>query len=212
MKDVVEAVVDYIGRNPVPSFALIAAVIGFAGVIAGTYFKAKFDRDLETEKAVIARRDGLRKELQSLVSQLAVQFSTAVHAMHWVTWFVKEQPSTLTQNRLDKYNDEMRAVLPQIMGTEFAIAIMDEQVGKSVREAVEALYKLDGEIASLGPKFPAEQAKVQQGLIEYWENVHALEERFKTKLRGTLVRKGVAIAGPLPTDTYRPANKRLCWG
>jgi hypothetical protein len=209
----------FIVRNPVPVFTLITgllvAFLGLTGVLAGAYFKAEYDKKLEREKAEIARRDGLRRELQSLVSELAAHFYTAIHAMHWVTWFVKERPSTLTEDRLNEYNKEMRAVLPQITGTHFAIATMDEQIGNAATVLVDALYKLDVKIASLGLRLPTEKAEVEQGLIESWGNVRALEERFQTELGDMVIRKGLAVAGPLPTNAYQPATKarpRLGWG
>ena len=185
--------------------------MALAGVIFGALYKAKVDkelerlrvthaRDLEEAKANITRRDGLRKELQSLMSQLAMQFSTAIHAMQWVTWFVRARPSTLTAERLDEYNKDMRAALPQIMGVHIAIAMLDEQIAGSVSELVEALYQLDANIAHLGLRLPDEREMVQQGLADYWEDVRTLERRVNGKLTQIAVSKGFALSGSLPDN------------
>ncbi len=87
------------------------------------------------------------------------------------------------------------------MGTYIAIAMLDNQIARAVKDLVDALYALDANIAHLGLRLPDEQELVRQGLADYWEDVRNLEERINRELMDIAIRAGSSLSGIPPNNS-----------
>jgi len=101
---------------------------------------------LEKRKAKYTRLETLEKELGTAVQQFSINVSSALHSMCWLTWAAKMGADYVSQERIDKYDDELHATLPKIMGYLSTIAALDVSLFVGLQEQSSKIIGLDARI------------------------------------------------------------------
>jgi hypothetical protein len=164
----------------VPIGVVIGAFITLLGVFFTQFFGRKTARELEESKVRAARADLLIKEVNLKVSQLAADLGAASHSMAWLTWAANH--GTLTEKRIESYDEEMHLVLPKVLGGIVAVASLDERLGKVANGIAKDLYNLDEKLGRICVLFSGDPAAAAAG----FSNISPEVKKFWTETINTL--------------------------
>jgi hypothetical protein len=129
---------------PAEAYGLAGAVLGASITLVTTWLGQRNQRELETEKIREARKQLLFKEKSEKVHQLAVDLSATAYLFLWVTW--SAEYDDLDQKMLQKYWDQISALMPRLYADQVLIAGLDKELDKLAASFVDEADKLDESI------------------------------------------------------------------
>jgi hypothetical protein len=158
----------------VPIVIALVGVLGSigAGALAGRR-QARLQRDAWRRET----SDAFAAELRSTVKELTTKLAEAAHSMVWLCWSAKFGPDRLTQERIDQYDQEMHALLPEILGQHAVVAGMDRSVYLALSLLVRSVFEMDGTIGRAGLEFVPGESESAKSLSEKYEDALDLESR-----------------------------------
>lgn len=142
-------------------FALLLVVAGFVFNRMLEKFKAEQTKSIDALKADQAEKiEALKSDLttklelgrerRTAIADFAKQISIGYQAMAWLTWKPKHTPESFSEKDVDTYNDDIKAVFPQIV----AASVIANSIGGGVTERLaRQLYKFDSDLAVLCGKY-----------------------------------------------------------
>jgi hypothetical protein len=129
------------------SAAILGTSIGAAAAIAS----AGLTNFVTTRNERLRQRDvrratdinALRKETATVFSEIfAIQ-----HAMNWVTWFARHSPSEIDVELVKRYDAEVHAAYPRLLGALATVAALNLLVHTELRRIFKRVYALEEKIA-----------------------------------------------------------------
>lgn len=155
--------------------ALLGAAAGAMAALVGSI----------VTNLVTVRNERLRHEkaehaayIAALREQAAGVFSAMFaiqHAINWVTWFAKNEPSELDEARIRAYDDEVHAAMPKCLGLMTMVASLNLRVYEEIQASCEVIYELDRRVASALHNLGADREKALRELRDHWEHVVEIE-------------------------------------
>lgn len=152
--------------------AVIGAVTGIVGGALSGYRQAR----LEREKWQRDVSNAFTTELRTSIKELTTKLAAASHSMCWLCWLAKFGASQLTQERINQYDDEMHALLPQIMSSHAVVAGLDWNVYLKLDPLVEHLISLDFQIGEKNLDFVSHKLESAKGLASLYDEVQTLKD------------------------------------
>jgi len=119
-----------------PDAALVVAVIALSGTLAASQLTAK-----------ASRRAAFVQELRVRTADAFREAFAVQHAMEWVTWHALHDPDALDEAMKREYAAEVHRALPALLGAIAATAALSLDVYDGMQPILEALYKLEEEVA-----------------------------------------------------------------
>jgi hypothetical protein len=134
-----------------PAWATIfGAIVGACSGIGGGLITVWLQLRLERLKWPKAREDALAADLRLSVHQFSLKMAAAVHSMGWLTWLAQSRAESVTLERIDGYDKELHALLPEISGMLTAISALDREAFDRLRPLAEEVYDLDVRVGDAG--------------------------------------------------------------
>lgn len=122
-------------------------VIGsiLSGGITG-HFAARSKARHELEAWQRSRDAMVTESAVTLLKDTVGAIAAAAHAACWLSWKAECDPASVTDPDLDRYEEEMRALLPRMLGGQAAIGIFCPDAARRVQQAVAIIADGDREI------------------------------------------------------------------
>lgn len=144
------------GEEMDQSFAVvIGATVGAVAAISGQMLQAWRQSKIEEAKLSLERAKlnhtqaaTLHSEMRATMQTCIQKLASTTHAMCWLTWIAKESPKRFGDKQLQRYDDEMHLLLPEIIGLQARITSYAPDIGKRLLELTTKIEDLDSRIAS----------------------------------------------------------------
>jgi len=167
-------------------YPVLGALIGASAVVGGALLNNQRQARLEREKWLRGLSDAFDKDLRSAVKELATELAKAAHSMCWLCWLARYGPSRLTQERIDKYDEEIHALLPRIFGLHAVIAGMDQKVHADLAPLVDLAIEIDATIGAAGLQFVSGKPESALELAKCLDESIALEKELPRVIAKTI--------------------------
>ena len=133
--------------------AAVAAIASLSNTIITSWRQSRLEerrwrraRQDELDKWQQQRQDSADVALRTAIATLGQQLSACVQAICWFTWKAAYAPEQVTSAEFEKYEAEIKVLLPTLVSARFMVAALDRSAGDEVKEAVETVYALDAEV------------------------------------------------------------------
>ena len=142
---------------------LIAAIVAASAALTNAVFTARRQSRLEQEKWSRARddekarweqgrQDRADEALRLALADVARQIAVAAQAISWLTWKAAHEPSQLTAADVAAYNEDIKAVMPNIVAAHLLVVALDRSTDGIIKPIVRDLYRLDQTVALAAAK------------------------------------------------------------
>jgi hypothetical protein len=122
-----------------------------SGGVTG-HFAARSKARHELEAWQRSRDAMVTESAVTLLKDTVGAIAAAAHCACWLSWKAECDPASVTDADLDRHEEEMRALLPKMLGGQAAIGIFCPDAAAKVQQAVAIVAGQDREI---GRTFPA---------------------------------------------------------
>jgi hypothetical protein len=126
--------------------ALSAAAIGAGAGLLGAFITAREQRRLDVFRFGHERRTDAEKEKRLAVADLARILSAVLQTMNWFTWEADNRPFRVTPEWVDRYDAEMKTLLPDLMASISVVAALSERTYRAFDPLVSEAFELDAQI------------------------------------------------------------------
>lgn len=127
---------------------LIGTGIGAGAGIVGSAMTAWYQSRVERERTRAARADELTRAERQALQGLVKLIATGTQAISWLAWSVAEEPPDLARLEADKYDINMRKLLPRLVEAQVAAAGVSKHSYERIDPLVRQLYNLDREVGT----------------------------------------------------------------
>ena len=169
--------------------AAIAATAALSNTVITTWRQSRLEerrwdraRKDEQGKWQQQRQDEANASLRSAIASLAQQLATCVQTVAWFTWKAGHAPDSLTPEEIEKYNTDMKALLPTLVSGHLLVVALDPKKDAAIRPLVDAAYNLDHRTAlaslELGASRPDGLKMLWQCFVDSEEFLTTLHDRF----------------------------------
>ncbi|MEA3066241.1 MAG: hypothetical protein QOJ27_2702 [Sphingomonadales bacterium] len=175
------------------------------------HFAARAKARHELEAWQRSRDAMVTESAVTLLKDTVGAIAAAAHAACWLSWKAECDPASVTGEDLDRYEEDMRILLPRMLGGQAAIGIFCPDAARRVQQAVAIIAVQDREIgrtftaARLGDRAPlaARQPEARRAYTEACRlcaglGAQLLKGRAAESILGRLARLG-RFRGPLPS-------------
>lgn len=108
--------------------------------------KLQHQLDLEHEKLAASHKSLLDQETRTAIQSCVAQIASATHSMCWLLWMITVDENRFTAQRVEKYDEEMHRLLPEIIGLIARIRAYDPDTAKRISKLSRKLEDLDARI------------------------------------------------------------------
>jgi hypothetical protein len=189
---------------------LVAAAIAAIASLSNTIITAWRQSHLEERKWRRARQDELDKwqqqrqddadaALRTAIANLGQQLANCVQTISWFTWKAEKAPDTLTAEEIEKYNTDMKALLPPLVGAHLIVVALDPSQDASIKPLVETMYTLDARTAVASTQLAKSPAKGIEKLRQCYTDSEAFLETLHDRFAGILSGARAAITASKTT-------------
>ena len=174
--------------------ALGAALIGATAGLGGAYVQGRQQRRLDEVRLAEQRRVARDERERLAVADLARSLSRVLQLMNWFTWEAEHRPARVNQEWVDRYDAEMKALLPEVMGHIATVAALSAAIFRAFDPLVSDAIDLDARIgvAASGVADDADGARAAIGMSK--DPAFELFRRFRDELAHVMGRDGAAVA------------------
>lgn len=158
--------------------SLIGAGIGALAGLAGGWLNSWRHSKLEYEKWTRSRRDAIEKDTRLALADLAKKIAAGIHAMAWLAWKAKIEPSRLSQDDLTTYDTTMNTLFPDIVGSRVALAALSKEIHDQISPLIQQLYDLDVKIAKTSSLYRDSVSEGTQALANFLSETSKFDEVF----------------------------------
>ncbi len=126
---------------------MVWTVLG--GIVSGgltCHFAARAKARHELESWQRSREALVTDSAVTLLKDTVGAIAAAAHAACWLSWKAECDPASVTDEDLDRYEEEMRTLLPKMLGGQAAIGIFCPDAARTVQQAVAIIAGQDREI------------------------------------------------------------------
>ena len=155
--------------------AITAGLFGLITLVVTQWRTAVLERE-KWERAV---RDAHAARVRDAMKQWAEQAAGAAHSMTWLTWIAQHRPTSVDQGLIDRYDAEMHAIWPKLMGAHAAMAALDSSLCDALSGTIRELASRDGTLGLLATN---PETRVS-ALAEKWSGAAAYEESLHVTIR-----------------------------
>jgi hypothetical protein len=131
---------------------VVIALIGVGSSAFVAWLTARLTWRLEIQKWRRARDDIHTADLRSGLEKLILTISSAVHSMCWLTWLASSDPSKVSKERIDQYDNEMHILLPQLLGQHALVASLRPQTYVDLKQLIDRIFAADRKIGNAALK------------------------------------------------------------
>lgn len=128
--------------------ALSGAAIGSVMGLLGAFITARQQQRLEALKFTAERRAEAETQRRLAIADLARSLSRVIQLMSWFTWEAEHRPLRVSPEWVDRYDSEMKPLLPELMSAVSIVAALSEPTYRVFDPLVTKAIKLDGQIGT----------------------------------------------------------------
>jgi len=183
---------------------LVAAAIAATAALTNTVISAWRQSRLEERKWQRTRSDELDKwkqqrqddadaSLRSAIASLGQQLAACIQAISWFTWKAEKAPDSLVPAEIEKYDVDMKALLPPLVGAHLLVVALDPTKDTAIKPLVKTAYVLDARTALAATKLVdsrkealADLRKCYADSEEFLETLHQQFAGILTGARATI--------------------------
>lgn len=169
--------------------ALGAALIGASAGLLGAYVQGRQQRGLDELRLAEQRRIDRRERERLAVADLAGSLSRLLQLMNWFTWEAEHRPARVTPEWVDRYDEEMKALLPVAMGHIAAVAALSAPIFRAFDPLVSDAIDLDARIGVAASGVPDDPEVARRAIGEFKDPAFALFRRFRDELAHVMGRE-----------------------
>jgi uncharacterized membrane protein len=125
----------------------VSAIIALIGTLVQNQRTLRLQRTHFIEERDEKRRQFLIDKLHMVAQELATNIASALHSICWLTWIADNNRSALTDRVIKKYNDEMHALLPKILGLEASLGPIDPKKMNVMEGYISRVETLDVKVS-----------------------------------------------------------------
>jgi len=131
----------------------------------------------ERAKSEAAKHAAHVEALRGSVATVFSYFFAIQHAINWLTWIAKFDPSALDAESIKSYDNEVHDAMPKLLGAMATVASLNLNVYDDLQQLCERLYDLDRTVAvSLRAPGTVEATEAAHHELERsWEKARQLE-------------------------------------
>jgi hypothetical protein len=90
---------------------------------------------------------GLLPEQRAAFADFAMKIAVGYQPMEWLTWIAEFDSTAFSQADIDKYNDDMKRVFPDLVATRVVVSAAGIGRDTEIESIAGALYEFDSKIA-----------------------------------------------------------------
>jgi hypothetical protein len=150
--------------------------------LAGGYLAGLRQSRLETERWLRGREDEREKNLRLAIAELTRRLAAGTHEVSWITWKAKHAPTELTEEDLNVYNREMKALFPDIVASRIVVNAIDKRLHTRLTPLVVSLYALDEQVALAAVLFRSSNERCIEALARCYEICLDLDKELLTEV------------------------------
>jgi hypothetical protein len=162
--------------------ALSAAAIGAGAGLLGAFITAREQRRLDVFRFGHERRTDAEKEKRLAVADLARILSAVLQTMSWFTWEADNRPFRVTPAWVDRYDAEMKTLLPDLMASISVVAALSERTYRAFDPLVSEAFDLDAQIGKAASSLRDELDLTREEVGELKDPAFSLFRRFRETL------------------------------
>lgn len=150
--------------------------------------KWKRARSDELDRWKQQRQDDAAASLRTAIASLGQQLAACVQSISWFTWKAEKAPDSLTPEEIEKYDADMKALLPPLVGGHLLVVALDPAKDADIKPLVAWVYVLDARTALAATKLDDSRKDALDELRECYaesnEFLKTLHDRFAGILSG----------------------------
>jgi hypothetical protein len=173
--------------------ALSAAAIGAAAGLLGAFIAAREQRQLDVLRFRHERRTDAEKEKRLAVADLARALSAVLQTMNWFTWDADNRPLRVTPEWVDRYDSEMKRLLPDLMASIAVVAALSERTYLAFDPLVSQALELDAQIGKAASSIHDEPDRTRETVGDLKDPAFSLFRRFRDTLATEMGRHGTDV-------------------
>jgi hypothetical protein len=165
---------------------VVVALLGIIGSALAAWFAARASWRLEYQKWRRTRDDLHTADLRIGLNQLILAISSAAHSMCWLTWLAQADATKMTRARIDKYDEEMHKLLPQLLGLQALVASLRPHTYRRFNPLIEAIFDADRRIGDASLSFVEGEPRTVSSLASLHAASMDIEVRIPQTVRSVL--------------------------
>lgn len=158
--------------------SLLGAGIGALAGLAGGWLNSWRQANLEYEKWTRSRQDAIEKDTRLALADLTKKIAAGVHAMAWLAWKAKIEPSRLSENDLTTYDTTMGILFPDIVGSRVVLAALSKEIHDQISPLIQQLYDLDVKIAETASLYRSSVSEGTKALANVLSETSKFDKMF----------------------------------
>ena len=175
--------------------ALSAAAIGALAGVLGAFVTAREQRRLDLLRFGHERRTAAEKEKRLAMAELARTLSAVLQAMNWFTWEADNRPQRVTPEWIDRYDADMKRLLPELMAAISVVAALSERAYRAFDPLVSEAFDLDVRIGTAASGLTGEPERATRAIGDLKAPAYALFRRLRETLATEMGRDGADLDG-----------------
>ncbi len=162
--------------------ALSGAAIGSVTGLLGAFITARQQQRLEALKFTAERRAEAETQRRLAIADLARTLSRVIQLMSWFTWEAEHRPLRISSEWVDRYDSEMKPLLPELMSAVSIVAALSEPTYRVFDPLVTKAFKLDGQIGTAASTLGDDPDGTRTKIAEMLGPVNSLFDEFRETL------------------------------
>lgn len=178
--------------------SLIGAGIGALAGITGGWLNGWRQSKLENEKWLRSRQEAIEKDTRLALADLTKKIAAGIHAMAWLAWKAKIEPTRLSENDLTTYDVTMNTLFPDIVGSRVALAALSKEIHAQISPLIQRLYDLDVKIAETAALYRNSPSEGSKELAEFLSETSRFDKIFLEEVTRIGIGELVAVMSYYP--------------
>ncbi|MEL6674459.1 MAG: hypothetical protein AAFR61_19780 [Bacteroidota bacterium] len=118
---------------------IVGALIGIVPSLINKYFDTRNEQKRWEREQLVAKRE----KFQTQLSQTGRKLFTMQHTINWYVWLAHTNPAKIDTERLEKYDEEVHPLFPEVLGELVEIAVISPPAYEVLNNAFQELMDLD---------------------------------------------------------------------